>query len=167
MQGTSGGHSHEIARHVLLEVKHSFLRPWLWHCAMGLCSTAPVAALAPLTAGGARLAGPPARTRFVQGTGAPESRLLPPSDPDSHTGLSRFPTRCWAVVGPDKGSAIIAIMLRSCTECYLEDAHLLLDTLCAEHCFNVCIFTAILSQSLHGQEPCCCLCQEQAWGALL
>ena len=167
MQGTSASHSHEMVRHVLLEVKHTFLRPGLWHCAMGLCSTAPVAALAPWTACGARLAGPPAWTRFAHGTGAPESRLLPPSEPDSHTGRRRFPMRCWAVVGPDKGSAIIAVMPRSCTEYYLEDAHLSLDTLCAEHCCNVCVSTSTLSQFLPDQEPCCCLCQEQAWGPLL
>ena len=110
----------------------------------------------------------PARQRgraLYRALALPISRLLPPSEPDSHTGLCRFPTRCWAVVGPDKGSAIIAVMLRSCTECYLEDAHLLLDTLCAEHCFNVCVSMAFCL-SLHLARSLVAVCARSKHGGL-
>ena len=65
----------------------------------------------------------------MQGVGAAESRLLPPSEPDSHTGLCRFATRRWAVIVSNRGSASIAVMPRSCTEYRPQDINLSLNTL--------------------------------------
>ena len=147
-------------------VRHTFLRPGLWHCAMGLCSTAPVAALAPWTAGGARLASPPAWTRVAQGTGAPMSRSLPPSEPDSQAGLCRFATRCCAVGELNGVSTSIAVMLMSCTKCHPRDVSLSLNILCILSTTLLSVSVKALCLSLYLARSLVAVCASSKHGGL-